>query len=86
MGTSGDLIDIADKGNKFLNNIITWDETGAFSYDPQTPRQSSEWKSSPPPLSKKFRAYRGKGKIMLEVFFFAARALPIMRPFLEVKL
>jgi hypothetical protein len=56
MGISGDLIDMADKGNKFLNNIITGDETRCFLYDPQTQRQCSEWKSLPPLLSKKFRA------------------------------
>jgi len=60
---------MADKENKFLNNIITGDETRCFLYDPQTQRQSSEWTSSPPPISKKFRVYRGKGKVMLEVFW-----------------
>jgi hypothetical protein len=73
-GISGDLIDRADKGNKFLNNIITGDETRCFLYDPQTQRQSSEWKSSPPPLRKKFSACRSKEKFMLEVFFFGCQS------------
>jgi hypothetical protein len=33
---SGDLIDTADKDNKFLKNIMTGDETWSFLYNPQT--------------------------------------------------
>jgi hypothetical protein len=68
MTISGDLIDVADEYNKFLNNIITADETWCFLYDPKK-KASSEWKSSPPPPpppphSKKFRVGRAKGNIM----------------------
>ena len=35
MGISGDLIDMADNDNNFLNNIITREETWCFLYDPQ---------------------------------------------------
>jgi len=44
MSISSDLIDMADKDNKFLNNIITGDATWCFLYDPQTKQQSYEWK------------------------------------------
>jgi hypothetical protein len=42
---SGALINVADTDNKFLNNIITGNETWCFLYSPQTKQQSSEWKS-----------------------------------------
>ena len=57
-------------------NIITGVERGCFLCDPQTQRQSSEWKSQPPPLrgGGGNRAYRGKGKVILEVFFFSCQS------------
>jgi hypothetical protein len=35
MTISGDLIRTADEDSKFLNNLITADETWCFLYDPQ---------------------------------------------------
>jgi len=50
-----DLIDVADKDNKFLNNVITGDATWCFLYNPQKKQQSSEWKYSfSSPCSKRF--------------------------------
>jgi hypothetical protein len=44
MSISSDLIDLADKDNKFLDRVITGDATWCFLYDPKTKQQSSEWK------------------------------------------
>jgi len=66
----GDLIDMADKDNKFPNNINTWDETWCLLYDRQAKRQSYDWKLSSSPRSKKFRVDGVKGKVMLYLFFF----------------
>jgi len=44
MDISSDLINVADKDNKFLNNVITGDAIWCYVYDPQTKQQSSEWK------------------------------------------
>jgi len=40
-------------------------------------RQSSEWKSSPPPppCNKKFRVYRAKGKAMRLIFFLYCQGM-----------
>ena len=65
----GDLMSSADRDPQFLKKIVTGDETWCFLYDPQTKRQSSEWKSLNSPRSKKFKLDRSKGKVMLEVFF-----------------
>jgi ribosomal protein S25 len=69
MTLAGDLLTMADQDSNFLNNIITGDETWCFLYDPQTKRQSSEWKSPSSPRTQKFRLDKSKGKVMLEVFF-----------------
>ena len=66
---SGELIDMVDQDPGVLNRIITGDETWCYLYDPQSKRQSSEWKSPSSPRKQKFRADRSKGKVMLEVFF-----------------
>lgn len=66
---SGELIDMIDQDPGVLNRIITGDETWCYLYDPQSKRQSSEWKSPRSPRKQKFRADRSKGKVMLEVFF-----------------
>jgi hypothetical protein len=36
MSVSGDLINMVDKDNRFLNNVIIGDERWFFFYDPQT--------------------------------------------------
>jgi histone-lysine N-methyltransferase SETMAR len=69
MITAGELIDAADADSDFLKKIVTGDETWCFLYDPQTKRQSSEWKSKTSPRREKFRLDKSKGKVMLEVFF-----------------
>ena len=66
---SGALIDMADKDNKSLNNIITGNETWCFLYSPQTKNHSSEWKSLSSPQSKKFWVHQGNRKVMLDFFF-----------------
>lgn len=69
MTAAGELINAADADTDFLKKIVTGDETWCFLYDPQTKRQSSEWKSKTSPRREKFRLDKSKGKVMLEVFF-----------------
>ena len=77
------------KGTNSFNNIITGDETRCLLYDPQTQRQSFEWKSSPPPLSKNLVPKGIKKRLCWKYLGGgggAARALSITRPFQKVKL
>jgi hypothetical protein len=69
MSISGDLIDMVDKDNRFLNNEITGDERWCFLYDPQTKQQTSEGKSLSPRRRESFRVDRSKGNFMFKVFF-----------------
>ncbi|GBM16163.1 hypothetical protein AVEN_126434-1 [Araneus ventricosus] len=51
-----DLIGMADEDDSFLKKIVTGDETWCFLYDPQTKRQSSEWKAKTSPRKEKFES------------------------------
>jgi hypothetical protein len=42
-------------GSNFLQRVITGDEAWIYEYDPETRRQSEEWKHSGSPHSKKVR-------------------------------
>ncbi|KAJ4445629.1 hypothetical protein ANN_12311 [Periplaneta americana] len=64
-----DLVDTANTDPGFLNTVITRDESWVYGYDPETKRQSSQWKHPESPRPKKARQVRSKIKVMLTVFF-----------------
>ena len=53
MGTSGDFITMCDQDPSFLRTIVTGDETWYYQIDPESKRQSMEWRSPSSPRSKK---------------------------------
>ena len=64
-----DLLQRTENEPDLLNSIITCDETWVFTCDPETKRQSMQWKSTLSPRPKKARMSRSKFKAMLIVFF-----------------
>ena len=52
-----------------LRQIITEDETWVFQYDPETKRQSMQWKTAKSPRPKKAHLSKSKIKVMLITFF-----------------
>ncbi|KAG5327048.1 SETMR methyltransferase, partial [Acromyrmex heyeri] len=50
---SRDIVAPAENNPNFLKSIVTGDETWCFQYDPETKRQSAEWKSKNSPQAKK---------------------------------
>ena len=52
-----------------LNSVIAGDETWVFEYNPETKRQSREWKSYGSPRPMRARKSKSKVKVMLIVFF-----------------
>ena len=66
---SRDIIAAAVNNPNFLKSIVTGDETWCFQYDPETKRQSAEWKSKNSPQAKKVRKVPSKIKTMLITFF-----------------
>ena len=57
-----DLLQRFENEPDLLNLIITCDETWIFTYDPETKRQSVQWKSTSPPRPKTARMSRSKFK------------------------
>ncbi|GFX53379.1 mariner Mos1 transposase [Trichonephila clavipes] len=55
LGACGNLIDMTDGDRNFLNNIVTDDESWYLKYDPESKRQSLEWRSPSPPEKYKVR-------------------------------
>jgi hypothetical protein len=47
------LLQCIENEPDLLNLIITCDETGIFTYDPETKQQSMQWKSALSPRPKK---------------------------------
>ena len=52
-----------------FDRVITGDETWCFQYDPETKRQSMQWKTQNSPRPKKARMSRSEVKTMLVCFF-----------------
>jgi AraC-like DNA-binding protein len=65
-----DLLHEAQNNAMFINSIIADDESWCFQYDPQTKRQSAEWRSTCRP-SKKVRRQLSTTKTMIIVLFDA---------------
>ncbi|KAK3745324.1 hypothetical protein RRG08_012904 [Elysia crispata] len=55
--------------NDFLGRIITDDETWVYSWDPETKRQSAEWRDFDEPRPEKVRRKQGALKVMHMIFF-----------------
>ena len=57
------------EGDAFLSRIVTTDETWVYHYEPESKRQSMEWKHTASPVKKKFKSQRTTRKVMLTVFW-----------------
>jgi len=61
--------DLLERQNDILGRVITGDETWVCQYDPETKRQSAQWKTDNSPRPKKFRQSKSRVKTMLLTFF-----------------
>jgi hypothetical protein len=50
------MLDNANSNPKFLNTMITGDESWVYGYDPEIKMQSSQWKHPTSPRPKKSMA------------------------------
>ena len=64
-----DILQQMEANEKLLENVITGDESLVFRYDPETKRQSRQWKSVSSPRPKKARMHRSPVKMMLITLF-----------------
>ena len=69
LSISLELRDHAASDSSFLGNVIMWDETWVYGYDPETRVQSSQWKSPSSPRAKKAHQSRTNIKVVMIVFF-----------------
>ena len=53
-----------------MGHVITGAETWVYQYDPETKRQSAQWKTANFPRPKKLRRSKSRVKIMLLTFFY----------------
>lgn len=59
----------ADKGDEFLDSIVTGDETWVYHHTPESKRQSLQWRHTHSPKTKKFKTLISAKKIMASVFW-----------------
>ena len=52
--------------------LVTMDEIWLYHYDPETKKQSIEWRHSGPPRSKKFRVQISAGKVLARLDFLGS--------------
>ena len=63
-----------NEGERFFSRKVTGDETWVHHYEPESKRQSMEWKHQGSPAKKKFKTQPSAGKVML-TFFCAQKGL-----------
>jgi len=61
--------DLLERQDDILGRVITDDETWVYQYDPETKRQSAQWKTANSPRPKKFRQSKSRVKTMLLTCF-----------------
>lgn len=64
------MMKMVNNDENLLKKIINDDESWVYGYDPETKRQSSQWKLSSEPRPKKARQSRSNVKSLLIVFFY----------------
>ena len=64
-----ELRQLASDDETFLSRVITGDESWVYGYDPETKRQSSQWKSPTSPRPKKARQVKNNLNSMIITFF-----------------
>jgi len=68
MNICADILRNTENDPNFLENVITYDESWFFQYDPESKHQSMHWKSPSSPRQKKARQSKSKFKAMMIVF------------------
>lgn len=64
-----DLIENSERDPQWLKSIVTGDETWCFQYDPETKRQSAEWRRPDEGNPSKLQRQKSKIKTMLLCFY-----------------
>ena len=70
--------------NSVLDALMAWDESWIYCYDPETKRQSSQWKHTGSPKPKKARQSKSTHKLLMIPFLtalagFTCTGFPLVR-------
>ena len=67
---SREMVKLINSDPAVLDALVTCDESWIFCYDPETKRQSSQWKHAGSPRPKKARQSKFRYKLLMIPFFF----------------
>ncbi|UYV63511.1 hypothetical protein LAZ67_2004387 [Cordylochernes scorpioides] len=68
LATCEDMLEMTRTDPEWKDKIITGDETWVYGYDPETKRQSAEWRGQGDPRPKKSRILKSRNKVLLVAF------------------
>ncbi|UYV74190.1 hypothetical protein LAZ67_11002371 [Cordylochernes scorpioides] len=68
LATCEDILEMTRTDPEWKDKIITGDETWVYGYDPETKRQSAEWRGQSEPRPKKSRILKSRNKVLLVAF------------------
>ena len=66
------MIELINSDSAVLDALVTCDESWIYCYDPETKRQSSQWKHAGSPRPKKARQSQSTHKLLMIPFFLTA--------------
>jgi len=61
--------DVLERQDDILGRVTTGDKTCVYQYDPETKRQSAQWKTANSPRPKKFRRSKSRVKTKMLTYF-----------------
>ena len=68
---SKEMVELINSDPQVLDALVTCDESWIYCYDPETKRQSSQWKHAGSPRPKKARQSKSTQKLMMIPFLTA---------------
>ena len=66
---SREMVELIDSDPAVLDSLVTCDESWIYCYDPETKRQSSQWKHAGSPRPNKARQSKSTHKLLMIPFF-----------------
>ena len=81
---SREMVELINSDPAVLDALVTSDESWIYCYDPETKRQSSQWKHAGSPKPKKARQSKSTHKLLMIPFFDSTGTLPIVQTLLPV--
>ena len=66
---SREMVELINSDLAVLDDLVTCNESCIYSYDPETKRQSSQWKHAGSPRPKKARQSKSTHKLLMIPFF-----------------